>query len=55
MPNWVREGINGSAELAEVPSPTKNREFGCYPVSVFYPVTRNAFHLITTRSKRPPI
>ena len=22
MPGWVREGINGSAELAEVPSPT---------------------------------
>lgn len=22
MPDWVREGINGSAELAEVPSPT---------------------------------
>jgi hypothetical protein len=22
MPNWVREGINGSTELAEVPSPT---------------------------------
>ena len=22
MPVWVREGINGSAELAEVPSPT---------------------------------
>jgi hypothetical protein len=22
MPGWVREGINGSIELAEVPSPT---------------------------------
>jgi hypothetical protein len=27
MPGWLREGIN--------PSPTKDREFGCHPVSVF--------------------
>jgi hypothetical protein len=22
MPDWLREGLNGSAELVEVPSPT---------------------------------
>ena len=35
MPDWVREGMNGSAELAEVPSPTLESRtpiFGYFPI-----------------------